>query len=187
MCCLISFWAEDMNMPFDDCRRQSYDNGANIKRQKQGVQARLLERNLYVPYGTHIESCCWCRQELYRCYQFLWQCSEDLHSLLSCSLEMSHFETACHHYSTDPKWDEVGEPCQQHHSFALQGIWHQGKSNRCHHKNQGPIFGRGRWVIHVPDLHSCMAGRPLKNQHSQQATAVFHNAVGCGSQPPREY
>ncbi|XP_047127661.1 zinc finger MYM-type protein 1-like [Hydra vulgaris] len=39
-----------------DCRGQSYDNGANMKRKLKGVQARLLEMNpkaIYVPCANH--------------------------------------------------------------------------------------------------------------------------------------
>ncbi|XP_034544579.1 zinc finger MYM-type protein 1-like [Notolabrus celidotus] len=46
----------ELNIPFDDCRGQSYDNGANMKGRNKGVQARLLEKNpraLYVPCGAH--------------------------------------------------------------------------------------------------------------------------------------
>ena len=46
----------ELNIPFDDCRGQSYDNGANMKGRNRGVQARLLEKNpraLYVPCGAH--------------------------------------------------------------------------------------------------------------------------------------
>lgn len=46
----------ELNIPFDDCRGQSYDNGANMKGKNKGVQARLLEKNpraLYVPCGAH--------------------------------------------------------------------------------------------------------------------------------------
>ncbi|XP_066958859.1 uncharacterized protein [Macrobrachium rosenbergii] len=46
----------ELNIPFDDCRGQSYDNGANKKGRNKGVQGRLLEKNpraLYVPCGAH--------------------------------------------------------------------------------------------------------------------------------------
>ena len=46
----------EFNINFDDCRGQSYDNGANMKGKNKGVQARLLEKNcraLYVPCGAH--------------------------------------------------------------------------------------------------------------------------------------
>lgn len=33
---------EELNIPFQDCQGQSYDNGANMKGQNKGVQARLL-------------------------------------------------------------------------------------------------------------------------------------------------
>ena len=45
-----------MNIPFDDCRGQSYDNGANMKGANKGVQARLSKKNpraFYVPCGAH--------------------------------------------------------------------------------------------------------------------------------------
>ncbi|XP_051809616.1 zinc finger MYM-type protein 1-like [Acanthochromis polyacanthus] len=45
-----------LNIPFDDCRGQSYDNGANMKGKNKGVQARLLQVNpraLFVPCGAH--------------------------------------------------------------------------------------------------------------------------------------
>lgn len=47
---------EELNIPFDDCRGQSYDNGANMKGANKGVQARLLRKNpraFYVPCGAH--------------------------------------------------------------------------------------------------------------------------------------
>ena len=47
---------KELNIPFDDCRGQSYDNGANMKGRNRGVQARLLQKNpraLYVPCGSH--------------------------------------------------------------------------------------------------------------------------------------
>ena len=46
----------ELNIPLEDCRGQSYDNGANMKGRNKGVQARLLEKNpraLYVPCGAH--------------------------------------------------------------------------------------------------------------------------------------
>ncbi|XP_061880986.1 zinc finger MYM-type protein 1-like [Entelurus aequoreus] len=36
---------EELNIPFEDCRGQSYDNGANMKGKNKGVQARLLQLN----------------------------------------------------------------------------------------------------------------------------------------------
>ncbi len=36
---------EELGIPFEDCRGQSYDNGANMKGKNKGVQARLLEKN----------------------------------------------------------------------------------------------------------------------------------------------
>ncbi|XP_034058872.1 zinc finger MYM-type protein 1-like [Gymnodraco acuticeps] len=47
---------KELNIPFDDCRGQSYDNGANMKGRNRGVQARLLQKNpraLYVPCVSH--------------------------------------------------------------------------------------------------------------------------------------
>lgn len=46
----------ELNIPFDDCRGQSYVNGANMKGRNRGVQARLLEKNpcvIHVPCGAH--------------------------------------------------------------------------------------------------------------------------------------
>ena len=36
---------EELNIPFENCRGQSYDNGANMKGKNKGVQARLLQLN----------------------------------------------------------------------------------------------------------------------------------------------
>ena len=36
---------EELGIPFEDCRGQSYDNGENMKGKNKGVQARLLEKN----------------------------------------------------------------------------------------------------------------------------------------------
>ena len=47
---------EELGFNFADCRGQCYDNGANMKGKKAGVQARLLEINskvLYVPCANH--------------------------------------------------------------------------------------------------------------------------------------
>lgn len=47
---------EELQIPFDNCRGQAYDNGANMKGKNQGVQARLLNKNpraLFVPCGAH--------------------------------------------------------------------------------------------------------------------------------------
>uniref|UniRef100_A0A8C1J990 TTF-type domain-containing protein n=1 Tax=Cyprinus carpio TaxID=7962 RepID=A0A8C1J990_CYPCA len=47
---------EELNIPFEDCRGQTYDNGANMKGRNKGTQARLLKKNpraLYVPCAAH--------------------------------------------------------------------------------------------------------------------------------------
>ena len=47
---------EELKIPFEDCRGQSYDNGANMRGKNKGVQARLLEMNpraLFVRCGAH--------------------------------------------------------------------------------------------------------------------------------------
>ncbi|KAG1973804.1 zinc finger MYM-type protein 1-like isoform X2 [Pimephales promelas] len=47
---------DELNIPFQDCRGQSYDNGANMKGKNKGVQARLLVKNpraFYVPCSAH--------------------------------------------------------------------------------------------------------------------------------------
>ena len=47
---------EELKVPFEDCRGQAYDNGANMKGKNKGVQARLLQMNpraLFVPCGAH--------------------------------------------------------------------------------------------------------------------------------------
>lgn len=47
---------QELGIPFEDCRGQSYDNGANMKGKSKGVQARLLEKNpraLFVPCGAY--------------------------------------------------------------------------------------------------------------------------------------
>ncbi|CAK6983642.1 Uncharacterized protein FKW44_014134%2C partial, partial [Scomber scombrus] len=47
---------QEINIPFEDCRGQSYDNGANTKGKNKGVQARLLQLNsraFFVPSGAH--------------------------------------------------------------------------------------------------------------------------------------
>lgn len=46
----------ELKIPFEDCRGQAFDNGANMKGKNQGVQARLLKRNpraVFVPCGAH--------------------------------------------------------------------------------------------------------------------------------------
>lgn len=47
---------KELGIPFENCRGQAYDNGANMRGKKQGVQARLLQLNpraLFVPCGAH--------------------------------------------------------------------------------------------------------------------------------------
>lgn len=56
MASLILKRLEELKIPFEDCRGQSYDNGANMRGRNKGVQARLLEMNpraLFVPCGAH--------------------------------------------------------------------------------------------------------------------------------------
>ncbi|KAL4119436.1 hypothetical protein QTP88_012245 [Uroleucon formosanum] len=46
----------EKNISFQDCRGQGYDNGANMKGQKKGVQARVLSMNpraTFVPCNCH--------------------------------------------------------------------------------------------------------------------------------------
>lgn len=53
---LILKGLEELKVPFMGCRGQSYDNGASMRRKKNGVQSRLLEINpraLFVPCGAH--------------------------------------------------------------------------------------------------------------------------------------
>ncbi|KAK7921882.1 hypothetical protein WMY93_008784 [Mugilogobius chulae] len=53
---LILKTLDELKIPFEDCRGQSYDNGANMKGKRKGVQARLQEINrraLFVPCGAH--------------------------------------------------------------------------------------------------------------------------------------
>ena len=47
---------EELNIPFENCRGHSYDNGANMKGKNKGVQARLLQLNpkaFFVVCGAH--------------------------------------------------------------------------------------------------------------------------------------
>lgn len=47
---------EELEIPFEDCRGQCYDNGANMRGKNKDVQARLLEMNpraLLVPCWDH--------------------------------------------------------------------------------------------------------------------------------------
>lgn len=46
---------EELKIPFEDCRGQSYDNEANMRGKNKGIQSRLLELNpraLFVPCGA---------------------------------------------------------------------------------------------------------------------------------------
>lgn len=51
---------EELSILFEDCRGQSYDNGANMKGKRKGVQARLLENKpkgfICAVQSTHSES-----------------------------------------------------------------------------------------------------------------------------------
>ena len=46
----------ELQLNLSDCRGQCYDNGANMKGKKAGLQARILKNNpkaLFVPYANH--------------------------------------------------------------------------------------------------------------------------------------
>ncbi|KAK0145737.1 Zinc finger MYM-type protein 1 [Merluccius polli] len=46
----------ELGISFEDCRGQAYDNGANMKGKRQGVQASLLQLNsraVFVPCAAH--------------------------------------------------------------------------------------------------------------------------------------
>ena len=48
--------ATELQLELSDCRGQSYDNGANMKGKRSGVQARMLDINpkaVYVPCANH--------------------------------------------------------------------------------------------------------------------------------------
>ncbi|XP_042216761.1 uncharacterized protein LOC121862523 [Homarus americanus] len=54
--CLLLGRLKQLNISFEDCRGQSYDNGAYMRGNIKGVQARLLQQNsraLFVPCGAH--------------------------------------------------------------------------------------------------------------------------------------
>ena len=47
---------KELKLPISDCRGQGYDNGANMRGRKKGVQARILSlerRALFMPCGCH--------------------------------------------------------------------------------------------------------------------------------------
>nr|XP_054594826.1 zinc finger MYM-type protein 1-like isoform X2 [Nothobranchius furzeri]XP_054594921.1 zinc finger MYM-type protein 1-like isoform X2 [Nothobranchius furzeri]XP_054595126.1 zinc finger MYM-type protein 1-like isoform X2 [Nothobranchius furzeri] len=47
---------KELDIPFEDCRGQSYDNGSNMRGKNKGVQARLLQENpraLFMPCVAH--------------------------------------------------------------------------------------------------------------------------------------
>ncbi|CAN7951176.1 unnamed protein product [Ixodes pacificus] len=47
---------EECDIMIDDCRSQGYDNGANMKGKRKGVQAKILEKNpraFFVRRGCH--------------------------------------------------------------------------------------------------------------------------------------
>ena len=49
---------EELNIPFENCRGQSYDNGTNMKENNKGVQAKLLQQNsraFFVPCGARFK------------------------------------------------------------------------------------------------------------------------------------
>lgn len=49
--------SKELKIPFENCRGQANDNGANMKGKLEGVQARLLQLNsraLFVPCGANI-------------------------------------------------------------------------------------------------------------------------------------
>lgn len=81
-----------LNIPFEVCRGQSYDNGANMKGKNKGVQARLLQQNTRAFFCClrcpHLESCCSrCRKKLTRSCCLLWLFAENVHSVCrKCSL-----------------------------------------------------------------------------------------------------
>ena len=47
---------EELNIPIENCKGQSYDNGANMKGKNKGVQAWSLQQNpraVFVACGAH--------------------------------------------------------------------------------------------------------------------------------------
>nr|XP_014341002.1 PREDICTED: zinc finger MYM-type protein 1-like [Latimeria chalumnae] len=74
---------EELNIPLDDYKGQSYDNGANMQGKRQGVQAQLLQKKysscLCSLWVAHIEfGYCGCCKIITQCCQFLWIPSEAL-------------------------------------------------------------------------------------------------------------
>ncbi|CAN7946880.1 unnamed protein product [Ixodes pacificus] len=50
---------EECDIMIEECRGQGYDNGANMKAKRKGVQARILDENLrafFVPCGCLSQS-----------------------------------------------------------------------------------------------------------------------------------
>ena len=53
---LIVAKLKELKVSISDCRGQGYDNGANMRNRKKGVQARILSmerRALFMPCGCH--------------------------------------------------------------------------------------------------------------------------------------
>lgn len=67
---------EELNIPFEDCRGQSYDNGTNMKEKNKGVQGKLLQQNsraFFVACGARFKSGgSWCYYDLKDAIGYFW-------------------------------------------------------------------------------------------------------------------
>lgn len=90
---------EEQNIPFDDCRGQSYNNGANMKGRNKGVQARLTEKDphaLYGPCGAHtlifvVADASKGSTDAIS----IWLCTETVQPVLSSTTKMGNLEGPC--------------------------------------------------------------------------------------------
>lgn len=88
---------EELQIPFENCRGQAYDNGANMKGKNQGVQARLLQKKPKSPvcplWRTYHESCnSRCSKVLQGCCRLFWLCAEAVYVLLRSHTAVEHLD-----------------------------------------------------------------------------------------------
>lgn len=92
---------EELSIPFEDCRGQSYDNGANMKGRLKESKPSFWEENprtLFVPCGAHTVN------HLCRCHLLLWPPAEGVHTVFCFYSAMVHVTTTLKSWS-DRRWE----------------------------------------------------------------------------------
>ncbi|KAK0141044.1 Zinc finger MYM-type protein 1 [Merluccius polli] len=127
----------ELGISFEDCRGQAYDNGANMKGKRQGVQARLLQLNsraVFVHGAAHTMNLWW-------------------------DILLKHFKLTLKSWS-DVRWESrlqsviaVRSQFKEVREALLEA--RQAVTEPCC-KVRGLRPGRRAWLIQISDLHYCL-------------------------------